>query len=153
MKRTGFGPRKSTMKRSPFSRNGSPFAPADRFTAMKRSEMKRRIKKPTVAEGSKYLEACRGERCYLQITGVCVARDWASPDVVPCHSNLLQHGKGRGIKAENRFSFPGCRACHFWLDQSMVPTKDERREATLAALERWEPVRARKMGLTELDVG
>ncbi|HEY6022242.1 MAG TPA: hypothetical protein VIY48_20955, partial [Candidatus Paceibacterota bacterium] len=125
MKRSAFKTRSAPMKRSPWP-------PADNKTTMKRSEMKSRVRKPTVSEGSKYLEACRGERCYLQITGVCIARDWASPDVVPCHSNLLQHGKGRGIKAENRFSFPGCRACHFWLDQSMVPTKDERREATLA---------------------
>lgn len=143
MKRSGFGPRKKPMSRG--SWKSSPSA----ATLKQRSTMKRRVKKPTVAEGSKYLAACRGEPCYLRIRGICGALDWAAPEVVPCHSNLLEHGKGKGIKADNRFMFPGCRACHFWLDQSTAPTKEQRRVATLDALARWEPVRDRKMGITE----
>lgn len=139
------------MKRSGFRRKpGSPFSSfANRGAALRRSEMKRRVRKPTAAEGSKYLEACRGEPCYLQIAATCTAPDWAAPDVVPCHSNLQEHGKGMGRKASHKFTFPGCAACHFWLDQSSVPTKEERRMATLAAIERWRPVRDRKMGMQE----
>lgn len=146
MKRTGFGPRKSTLKRSPFSRNGSPFAPADRFTAMKRSEMKRRIKRPTVAEGSKYLEACRGEPCYLRTPG-CVG---GGETVVPCHSNQSKHGKGMGIKADHRFTVPGCWVCHARLDQGIFP-REQKNGWWDAAYEAWEPVRARKMNL-ELEI-
>ncbi|MEX3961045.1 nuclease domain-containing protein [Paraburkholderia sp. EG286B] len=139
MKRTG-------LKRKP----GSPFSSfASRATALRRSKIESRMRKPTVSEGSKYLTACRGEPCYLRVPGVCRL----NPDdetVVPCHSNLLEHGKGKGIKADNRFTFPGCGACHFWLDQSTVPTKEQRRAATLSALARWEPVRAQKMELTEM---
>lgn len=139
------------MKRSGFKRKPeSPFTTlASRPTALRRTALKRRLKKPTVEEGSKYLETCRGEPCYLRIAGVCAASDWAAPDVVPCHSNLLQHGKGKGIKAAHEFTFPGCAACHFWLDQSKVPTKEQRRDATLAALRRWLPVRARKLAVEE----
>lgn len=137
------------MKRTGFARKpDSPFSSfANRGTALRRTAMKKRAKKPTVAEGSLYLAACRGEPCYLRVRGVCSFNP-ADETIVPCHSNLLEHGKGKGIKAEHRFTFPGCGACHFWLDQSMVPTKEQRRAATLDALSRWEPVRARKMGIT-----
>jgi ferredoxin len=139
--------RRTPLARTPFKRKEpKPFALADRKTQERRAEMKRRIKKPTVAEGSKYLAACRGEPCYLRVFGVCSL----NPDddtIVPCHSNLLEHGKGKGIKAAHEFTFPGCGACHFWLDQSKVPTKEQRRAATLAALARWVPVRAAKMGI------
>jgi hypothetical protein len=139
------------MTRTGFTRKAaSPFGSlANRATTLRRSAMKRRVKKPTAAEGSKYLAVCRDEPCYLRIAGVCTALEWAAPDVVPCHSNLLEHGKGKGIKAAHEFTFPGCRACHFWLDQSSIPTKEQRRAATLAALERWRPVRARKLSPEE----
>ncbi|MFD1556014.1 nuclease domain-containing protein [Paraburkholderia silviterrae] len=138
MKRTGF-------KRKP----DSPFSSfANRATAERRAKKRSRPRKPTVAEGSKYLAACRDEPCYLRVPGICRLNP-NDDTVVPCHSNLLEHGKGKGIKADNRFTFPGCGACHFWLDQSREPTKEQRRDATLDALARWEPVRDRKMGITE----
>lgn len=144
-------------RRTPLNRTGfkrkpvSPFSSlATSSVALRRTGLKRRARRPTVAEGSRYLTACRGEHCYLQIVAICTAPDWASPDVVPCHSNLQEHGKGTGRKAAHEFTFPGCAACHFWLDQSMIPTKEERRAATLSALERWRPVRDRKMNAQEV---
>jgi hypothetical protein len=135
MKRTGFGPRKSSLKRT------TPLA--NKQTAMRRSAMKSRVKKPTVAEGSKYLSACRGEPCYLQISHVC-CRDWET--VVPAHSNQSIHGKGMGIKAEHRFTIPACFTCHAWLDTG--PASQLTKAALFnAALYAWEPVRAQKMGL------
>lgn len=141
--------RKTPMKRTGFSRKSSPFDnTADRKTAMRRTEMKRRIRKPTVAEGSKYLAACKGEPCYLNVC--CPWTDWADPTVVPCHSNFEKHGKGGGLKAEHRFSVPGCGLCHHWLDRSGAPY-ELKVDKFDSALERWEPRRARKMGLEQLQ--
>jgi hypothetical protein len=142
MRRSGFGPRKSSLKRSPFKQ-------PDRQTfernqeAKKQVGLKRKAKRPTVAEGSKYLEACRGERCFLNVFGVCL-HDPAS--VVPCHSNQSKHGKGMGIKAKHEFTVPGCRACHVFIDQGGA-TREFKFEVWDRSYEEWEPARARKMGL------
>lgn|GEM_PF-274804 len=137
MKRSTPLARKTPMKRSPFKT-------ADRATSLRRSEMKRRVKKPTVAEGSKYLAACAGEDCYLRVFGVCVGRE----SVVPCHSNQLRHGKGKGIKARHEFTVPGCWACHAWIDQGKS-SREVKFETWDRGYARWVPVRAAKMGLKE----
>lgn len=136
MKRTGFGPRKTPLKRSAWPL-------ADKATTLRRSALKSRAKKPTVAEGSKYLAACRGERCYLNVFGVCL-HDPST--VVPCHSNQSRHGKGMGIKAAHEFTVPGCRACHAFIDQGTA-TREFKFEAWDRAYAEWEPARARKMNL------
>jgi hypothetical protein len=43
---------------------------------------------------------------------------------VAAHSNMLIHGKGKGIKAHDCFTAWLCAACHSWLDQGrgMDPT-------------------------------
>ncbi|WP_322069946.1 hypothetical protein [Paraburkholderia bannensis] len=140
MKRSGFGPRKKPMSRG--SWKSSPSA----ATLKQRSTMKRRLKKPTVAEGSKYLAACRGEPCFLNVK--CPWTDWADPSVVDCHSNQSIHGKAGALKAKHWFTVPGCAACHEWLDRSGA-TWEEKCAAFDSALARWEPRRARKMGITE----
>lgn len=141
MKRSGFGPRKSSLKRSPF-------ALPDRQThehnqeAKKKIGLKRKAKRPTVAEGSKYLAACRGEPCFLRMHG-CLG---GGETVVPCHSNQARHGKGMGIKAKHEFTVPGCANCHALIDQG--PGLREHKFAVWdVAFEAWEPVRARKMNL------
>lgn len=139
MKRSAPLARKAPMKRSPFKT-------ADRATALRRSAMKARVKKPTVAEGAKYLAACRGEPCYLNVK--CPWTDWADPTVVDCHSNQSKHGKGGALKAKHWFTVPGCAACHEWLDRGGAPW-EQKCAAFDDALARWEPVRARKMGLKE----
>lgn len=137
MKRSGFGPRKSSLQRSPF-------ALATAKTQMKRTAIKARVKKPTVAEGAKYLAACRGESCYLNV--LCARSDWEDPSVVPCHSNSLFHGKGMGLKAKHEFTVPGCAACHRWLDQGPAE-KQTKFDAWAMAFQRWEPARAEKLGI------
>ncbi|MDR5802577.1 nuclease domain-containing protein [Caballeronia sp. LZ001] len=124
----------------------SPFRKtADRSTTLRRTAIKRRIKKPTVAEGSKYLAACCGESCWIRLAGVCLG---ASASVVPCHSNQSKHGKGMGLKAKHEFTVPGCHACHAWIDQGSAARKVK--FATWdRAFARWERVRAVKMGLKE----
>lgn len=143
MKRSGFAPRKQPMSRGSWSRKSSPLPEGGIKTAMRRSAMKSRIKKPTVAEGSRYLEACRGERCYLNVFGVCL-HDPAT--VVPCHSNQSRHGKGMGIKAKHEFTVPGCCACHVFIDQGSA-TREYKFDVWNQAYAAWEPIRARKMNL------
>jgi hypothetical protein len=143
--------RRTPMKRTGFSRKSSPSTnTADRKTSLRRSEMKRRVKKPTVAEGSKYLAACRGEECYLLVPGVCCSVGWAHRSVVPCHSNQERHGKGGNLKADNEFTVPGCGPCHAWIDQNRVGTpRQVKFDVWDAGYDLWVPRRARKMGLQQ----
>lgn len=80
---------------------------------------------------------CKGQVCYLRIPGICtgMAHD-------PCHSNQAKHGKGKGIKAHDVYTVPGCRACHNELDQGMTYTRVEKFAIWDRAYERWEPTRA-----------
>ena len=143
------------MKRTGFARKpDSPFSSfANAKTRMHRTEMKKRAKrKPTVAEGSKYIDACRGEECYLRVPGVCCSLGWAHESVVDCHSNQMRHGKAGGRKADNIYTVPGCGPCHAWIDQNRVGTpKQEKFDVWDQAYEMWLPIRERKMGLPEVE--
>ncbi|RAR51668.1 uncharacterized protein DUF1364 [Paraburkholderia unamae] len=142
--------RSAPMKRTGFARKpSSPFSSfANRATVARRTTMKRRAKKPTVAEGSKYLAACRGEPCYLRVPGVCRLNP-NDETVVPCHENSLAAGKGMGLKANHARTVPGCFWCHTWLDQGPAE-RAVKQSVFLPAFDEWEPVRARKMGLQEV---
>jgi hypothetical protein len=133
------------MKRTGFVRKpGKEYSVLARTSTLKRSgPIKTRRKRPTVAEGSKLIDACRGEQCYLRVAGICCG-DTAT--VVPCHSNQARHGKGMGLKAAHEFTVPGCWRCHSWLDQG--PASRETKAAVFdAALAAWQPARAEKMGV------
>lgn len=141
--------RSAPLKRTGFARD--PAAGFSSFTKPRKA-MKRTSHKPTVAEGSKYLAACRGEECYLRVSGVCESLGWAADTVVPCHSNQSRHGKAGGRKAGNVFSVPGCGACHKWIDQNRVGTpKQVKFDVWDMAYEMWLPIRERKMGLPEVE--
>lgn len=142
------------MKRSPLQRKtplqrgswkSSPTDTKDWRTELranpKRSTLKSKPKRPTVAEGSKYLEACRGEPCYLRIAGVCNG-DWTT--CVPAHRN---EGKGMGLKVPNYLTIPACYACHAEYDQGKRFIRDQKRNMWNDAYVEWQPVRARKMNL------
>lgn len=141
MKRSGFGPRKKPMSRG--SWKTSPTA----ATLKQRTTMKRRVKKPTVAEGSKYLASCQNEPCYLRVPGIC-RRNPNDETVVPCHENSLAAGKGMGLKSNHARTVPGCFWCHSWLDQGAA-TREKKQVTFSQAFLEWSPVRARKMGTTE----
>lgn len=66
--------------------------------------------------------------------------------MVPCHSNQGKHGKGMGIKASDKFTVPGCHACHHEIDQGMRLTREERRAAWDAAYARWSKYRDQLIG-------
>lgn len=140
--------RSAPMKRTGFSRKVSPLA--DRKTALRRTEMKRRVKSVTVADGKRYIDACRGEECYLRVSGVCCSIGWAHESVVDCHSNQSRHGKAGARKADNIYTVPGCGLCHAFIDQNRVGTpKQEKYDIWDRAYAEWEPVRARKMGINQ----
>jgi len=54
--------------------------------------------------------------------------------VVAAHSNLLEHGKGRGLKAHDGMAAWLCYRCHTEYDQGSQMTKAERREYILTAI-------------------
>ncbi len=64
----------------------------------------------------------------------CVACDAQDGTVVWAHSNLLEHGKGRGIKAHDAMGMFLCHRCHAELDQGSRMTKAERREFILTMI-------------------
>lgn len=113
---------------------------------LRRTQMKTRRKRPTVAQGAKYLAACRGEECYLRVRGVCCSMGYAHESVVPCHSNQSVHGKAGALRAANEFTVPGCMSCHAFIDQNRVGTpRQEKYEIWDRAYAEWAPVRERKM--------
>lgn len=84
---------------------------------------------------------CKGQPCYLRIPRCCTGQ---AND--PCHSNQLRHGKGKGIKAHDEFTVPGCRACHNEIDQGKRFTKEEKFGIWDDAYARWAPVRDQLKG-------
>lgn len=52
------------------------------------------------------------------------------------HSNQLEHGKGRGIKASDQYAAALCMACHFQIDMGNKLSKQERRDEWNRAWER-----------------
>jgi hypothetical protein len=137
------------MKSSGFVRKpGKEYATLKRSTPIARSTtpMRSRRKRPTKAEGSAYIDACRGEECYLRVPGICCSVGWAHPSVVDCHSNQSKHGKGGALKAKHEFTVPGCGPCHYWLD--FGPAVRETKVLTFdTGLAAWVPVRAAKLGI------
>lgn len=118
-----------------------------RKTPMARGTRPMRTKKPVgekpkraarEAEDKHLADLCRGQPCYLLVPGqACSGRD----TVVPCHSNQLRHGKGKGIKALHQYTVPGCAACHAAIDQGTHLSKEEKFALWDAAYAIWEKVR------------
>ena len=48
-----------------------------------------------------------------------------NPNSQAAHSNWSEHGKGRGIKADDTYTIPLCLSCHQWLDQYHSMSRDE----------------------------
>lgn len=74
----------------------------------------------------KLLDLARGQACVM-----CGCDDGT---IVSAHSNLLEHGKGKSIKAHDGMIAWLCMRCHTELDQGIRLTKDERRLFTLEAI-------------------
>ena len=120
--------RKTPLKqRKPMSR-GKPLkskAPMMRATkpmAPPRAAMKTRKKgkKPpkTVYRNPALLALAEGEECLLRVPKYCQG---GTDTTVPCHSNRLRDGKGKGIKAHDWAIAFGCGGCHWFIDESKAP--------------------------------
>ncbi|GGX32643.1 hypothetical protein GCM10007242_44470 [Pigmentiphaga litoralis] len=125
--------RKTPMKRSAIERTSA----APKMTA-------RRKPKARPGRDQAALDACRGEQCYLRLVGVCLGATGAAT-VVPAHSNQAVHGKGKGIKAHDRFTVPACHACHAEIDSGNRMTRVQKALAWDTAYFAWEPVRAQRI--------
>ena len=44
------------------------------------------------------------------------------------HSNMAQHGKGRGIKASDEYTAALCMSCHYEIDQGKTLSKEQRQK-------------------------
>ena len=56
----------------------------------------------------KLLDLAHDAPCFLDLGTVLCGRDAA----VPCHSDMLRHGRGVGHKSSDVYAIPGCPACH-----------------------------------------
>lgn len=74
----------------------------------------------------KLLDLARGQACVM-----CGCDDGT---IVSAHSNLLEHGKGRGLKAHDGMISWLCMRCHTELDQGTGMSKQERREFILESI-------------------
>ena len=93
------------------------------------------------------LDVCREQRCYLVVDGVCSGpAGWQT--VVPCHANELALGKGKGLKVPDKYTVPGCMACHTWLDAGPAP-RLEKQSVWRAAYREWSVERD---GVEDADV-
>lgn len=108
---------------------------------LQRTAFKRRApkKRPGYHE-PKYLAACKGEPCYLQLPAICRGADGLET-VVPAHRN---QGKGMGLKVPDEQTVPACFWCHTAYDQSGLP-REIKRAAFDWAYTRWSQVRVSKM--------
>lgn len=61
----------------------------------------------------KIRDSARNEDCQLRLPGVCRNR---TDTTVWAHSNLLAHGKGKSMKADDRYGCYACFDCHAVLD-------------------------------------
>jgi len=53
--------------------------------------------------------------------------------VQAAHSNMSQHGKGRGIKASDEYTAALCLKCHYEIDQGSKFSREARQTAWMAA--------------------
>jgi len=74
----------------------------------------------------KFLDLAEGQACVM-----CGCDDGT---VVAAHSNLLEHGKGKGIKAHDGMSAWLCYRCHTEYDQGKLMDREARRDFILTAI-------------------
>ena len=54
------------------------------------------------------------------------------------HSNFGNHGKGKGIKADDKYTIPLCHICHRWFDGYYQLTREQSKEWFAKMLEKTE---------------
>ena len=93
-----------------------------RMVAINDADFRGAVPKTEPHRNRALLAMARGQRCLLQVPGVC------RPDpatTVACHSNQSAHGKAGARKADDQWHVYGCAACHRWLDQGPAPAAEK----------------------------
>lgn len=86
------------------------FSTLKRKTPMKRGTSRLKSRGPKMTPIRK---SAQGEECTIRLPEVC---NFNPETTVLCHSNLLEDGKGMGIKAPDDKAAYGCSACHDVID-------------------------------------
>lgn len=68
------------------------------------------------------LRMAKDRPCLLMLPAVCNHR---TDTTVAAHSNLHEHGKGMGRKADDAYSAWACFSCHLWLDTGKARASDK----------------------------
>jgi hypothetical protein len=88
------------------------------------------------------LKLAKGEKCLLQVADDCLGDEGST--TVAAHSNLMAHGKGRGLKAEDCYTVWACYRCHSNFDQGGVFFRADKEilftEALLRQIEEWRKI-------------
>lgn len=71
------------------------------------------------------LDLAKGRQCLLRLSPKCDS----GYTTVAAHSNAQQHGKGKGIKANDEYTVWACFACHWELDMGNTLDKEQKRQA------------------------
>ena len=78
------------------------------------------------------LDLCHAAPCCLQLGHEGCGRDKS----VPCHSDMIRHGRGANHKSHDCFAVPGCPVCHEYFKRSVLG-REGYLEAWTAAMERY----------------
>lgn len=78
------------------------------------------------------LDLCHEAPCCLQLGHEGCGKDPS----VPCHSDMIRHGRGASHKSHDCFAVPGCPVCHEYFKRSVLG-REGYLEAWLAAMERY----------------
>ena len=88
------------------------------------------------------LKLAKGEKCLLQVADDCLGDEGST--TVAAHSNLMTHGKGKGLKAEDCYTVWACYKCHSIFDQGGGLTKIEKEnafgDAMLRQVQEWQKI-------------
>ena len=155
MKRTGF--KRPQIERKRTVHTPAPAGLAQRVTMG--ASVTAAQPKPVEHRNPALLAMARGRDCQMRLPDLCGNR---TDTVVAAHSNLAEHGKSLGRKANDQWVVHACHDCHQWLDQGPA-TYAEKRASFLAAHARqvaaWsqiaadntEPLRFRKAAAWALE--
>jgi hypothetical protein len=74
------------------------------------------LQKRNYIRSKKILDSAKGEKCTVE-SPIC---NDDRTTTVACHSDYMEDGKGKGIKAEDIYIAYGCFNCHQWLTKDVV---------------------------------
>lgn len=82
------------------------------------------LQKQKPLRSKKLRDSAMGEDC----TYNSIMCNFNPETVVLCHDNQIEHGKGMGLKGDDRHAFYACSACHFFHDVDTSASKEVKRK-------------------------